>query len=118
MRTLSGRLQVLLIRRRLCSGCFLLLFPIDRRLVFTLYDFHSFGLRQFEECDTIPFLQVKVVGLFANNVVSFSSNVVPEGRLFSINSVSKPRMLSVPAVYVLGPLHLKTARECNGLSPT
>jgi hypothetical protein len=42
-----------------------------------------------------------VVGLFSINVVSFSRNVVLRGLLFSRNSVSNPRMLSVRAVYVL-----------------
>ena len=43
---------------------------------------------------------------FSNNVVSFSSNVVLRGFLFSINVVSNPRMLSVLGVYVLGSLQL------------
>src|SRR6478736_3368179 len=47
-----------------------------------------------------------VIGLFSNNVVSFSHNVVLRRLLFSLNSVSKPRMLSVRAVYVLSPLQL------------
>jgi hypothetical protein len=47
-----------------------------------------------------------VIGLFSNNVVSFSSNVVLRGLLFSINSVLKPRMLSVRADYVLSSLQL------------
>ena len=42
-----------------------------------------------------------VIGLFSNNVVSFSHNVVLRRLLCSLNSVSKPRMLSVRAVYVL-----------------
>jgi hypothetical protein len=42
-----------------------------------------------------------VVGLFSNNVVSFSRNVVLRDPLFSLNSVSKPLMLSVRADYVL-----------------
>ena len=61
-----------------------------------------------------------VVGLFSNNVVSFSSNVVLRGLLFSINLVSKPRMLSVRGDYVLSSLHLGTRRlrqavpvQCN-----
>ena len=37
----------------------------------------------------------------SNNVVSFSRNVVLSDPLFSIKVVSKPRMLSVRAVYVL-----------------
>jgi len=36
-----------------------------------------------------------VIGLFSNNVVSFSRNVVLSGPSFSPNVVSKPRMLSV-----------------------
>src|SRR5208282_6836666 len=47
-----------------------------------------------------------VVGLFSINVVSFSRNVVLRGLLFSLNSVSKPRMLSVRTVYVFSSLHL------------
>src|SRR5208283_2836474 len=47
-----------------------------------------------------------VIGLFSNNVVSFSRNVVLGELLFSINLVSKPRMLSVRAVYVLSSLHI------------
>jgi hypothetical protein len=42
-----------------------------------------------------------VFGLFSNNVVSFSRNVVLGELLFSLNSVPKPRMLSVRGVYVL-----------------
>jgi hypothetical protein len=48
-----------------------------------------------------------VIGLFSINVVSFSSNVVLRGLLFSINLVSKPRMLSVRGDYVLSSLHLE-----------
>src|SRR5271165_2339533 len=47
-----------------------------------------------------------VIGLFSNNVVSFSRNVVLRDPLFSLNSVSNPRMLSVRTVYVLSSLHL------------
>src|SRR5208337_2514480 len=47
-----------------------------------------------------------VVGLFSNNVVSFSSNVVLRDPLFSLNLVSKPRMLSVRGDYVLSSLHV------------
>jgi hypothetical protein len=36
----------------------------------------------------------------------FSSNVVPGGRLFSINLVPKQRMFLGQAIYVLSPLHL------------
>jgi hypothetical protein len=46
------------------------------------------------------------VGLFSNNVVSFSRNVVLRGFLFSLNVVPKPRMLSVRSDYVLSSLHL------------
>jgi hypothetical protein len=42
-----------------------------------------------------------VIGLFSNNVVSFSRNVVLSDASFSLNLVLKPRMLSVRAVYVL-----------------
>ena len=44
--------------------------------------------------------------LISSNVVSFSPNVVLRDPLFSLNSVSKPRMLSVSADYVLSPLQL------------
>jgi hypothetical protein len=47
-----------------------------------------------------------VVGLFLNNVGPFSSNVVPGGRLFSINLVPEQPMFLGQAIYVLGPLHL------------
>src|SRR5260221_4533735 len=52
-----------------------------------------------------------VVGLFSNNVVSFSRNVVLRDILFSVNLVSKPRMLSVRTVYVLGSLQLGPGRR-------
>ena len=42
-----------------------------------------------------------VVGLFSNNVVSFSHNVVLNDLLFSLNVVWKQRILSVRIVYVL-----------------
>jgi hypothetical protein len=42
-----------------------------------------------------------VIGLFSNNVVSFSRNVVLSGLSFSLNVVWKRAMLSVRAVYVL-----------------
>jgi hypothetical protein len=47
-----------------------------------------------------------VCGLFSTNVVSFSSNVVPSGSLFSINLVPKQRMFLGQAIYVLSPLHI------------
>jgi hypothetical protein len=47
---------------------------------------------------------------FPINVVSFSHNVVLRNPLFSINSVSKPRMLSVRAVYVLSSLQIDRHR--------
>ena len=52
---------------------------------------------------------VDVLGLFSANVGSFSRNVVPNIRIFSMNPVSKPPMFSVQAVYVIGPLHLACA---------
>ena len=52
-----------------------------------------------------------VVGLFSFNVVSFSSNVVLRGLLFSLNSVPKPPMLSVRADYVLSSLHIALVAE-------
>ena len=42
-----------------------------------------------------------VLGLFSNNVVSFSRNVVLTGPSFSPNVVRKRAMLSVRADYVL-----------------
>jgi hypothetical protein len=47
-----------------------------------------------------------VIGLSSNNLVPFSPNVVLSTRIFSANPVPKKRMFSVPAIYVLGPLHL------------
>ena len=47
-----------------------------------------------------------VFGLFANNVGPFSSNVVPGGRLFSINLVPEQPMFLGQAIYVLGLLQL------------
>jgi len=47
-----------------------------------------------------------ILGLFSLNVVSFSRNVVLSDPLFSLNSVSKPRMLSVRADYVLSSLQV------------
>ena len=47
-----------------------------------------------------------VVGLFSINVVSFSRNVVLSDPLFSLNSVSKLRILSVRTVYVLNSLQV------------
>src|SRR5271165_3545101 len=62
-----------------------------------------------------------VVGLLSNNVVSFSRNVVLSDPLFSLNSVSKPRMLSVRADYVLSSsLGLECAvrrRRCHAVRP-
>ena len=50
-----------------------------------------------------------VVGLFSINVGSFSRNVGRSERIFSANVGQKPRMLSGPAVYVLGPLQIPIA---------
>ena len=47
-----------------------------------------------------------VLGLFSANVGPFSRNVVPGAWIFSINVVSKPRMFSIPAIYVLDPLQV------------
>jgi len=46
------------------------------------------------------------IGLFSRNVVSFSHNVVPSAQIFSVDVVPKPPMYSVPALDVIGPLHL------------
>ena len=45
-----------------------------------------------------------VIGQFSINVVTISLNVLLRDLLFSLNMVSKPRMLSVSADYVLGSL--------------
>ena len=47
-----------------------------------------------------------VIGLFPINVVSFSRNMVLRDHLFSLNSVLKPRILSVRTVYVLSSLQV------------
>ena len=47
-----------------------------------------------------------VVGLFSINVVSFSSNVVLRGLLFSLKVVWKRAMFSVRGDYVLSSLQL------------
>src|ERR1700686_4298305 len=47
-----------------------------------------------------------VIGLFSNNVVSFSRNLVLSGLSFSLNLVLKSRMLSVRTIYVLSSLHI------------
>jgi hypothetical protein len=52
--------------------------------------------------------RANVIGLFSNNVVSFSRNVVLRDYLFSVNVVRKSRMLSVRAVYVLSSLQVGT----------
>jgi hypothetical protein len=52
-----------------------------------------------------------VLSLFSINVVSFSRNVVLRDPLFSLNSVSKPRMLSVLADYVLSSPQLEEKSE-------
>jgi hypothetical protein len=49
----------------------------------------------------------------SNNVVSFSRNVVLRGHLFSLNSVAKPRILSVRADDVLRSLQLLCAIACH-----
>ena len=63
-----------------------------------------------------------VLGLFSIIVVPFSRNVVLNARIFSINLVPKQRMLSVPAIYVLSPLHVwvvfdLTSRDSLGYEP-
>src|ERR671918_565361 len=50
-----------------------------------------------------------VLGPFSINVGSFSRNAVPSVRIFSVIPVPKRPMFSVPASYVLGPLHLGLA---------
>jgi hypothetical protein len=49
-----------------------------------------------------------VVGLFSINVGPFSRNAGPRHQTFSADLGPKPRMLSGPESYVLGPLHLVT----------
>jgi hypothetical protein len=48
----------------------------------------------------------RIIGLFSNNVVSFSRNVVLRGPLFSANVVPKQRMFLGQAIYVLWPLQI------------
>ena len=50
-----------------------------------------------------------VIGQFSPNVVSFSPNVVLRDPLFSLNVVSKPRMLSVRGNYVLSSLQVRAS---------
>ena len=50
--------------------------------------------------------EADILGLFSNNVVSFSCNLVLRRPLFSINLVPKQQMFSGRGVYVLGPLHI------------
>lgn len=47
-----------------------------------------------------------VVGLFPVIVGRFSRNVGPSERIFSANAGQRRRMLSGPAIYVLGPLQV------------
>ena len=42
----------------------------------------------------------------SHNLVPFSGNVVLSTPMSSANPVPEKRMFSVPAIYVLGPLHL------------
>jgi hypothetical protein len=59
-----------------------------------------------------------ILGLFSLNVVSFSRDVVLRVLLFSLNSVLKPRMLSVRADYVLSSLQLGSATRAPKRKPT
>jgi hypothetical protein len=52
-----------------------------------------------------------VVGLFSVIVGPFSRYVGRRGRIFSVNLGRKRRMLSGPAVYVLGPLQIAGQTE-------
>ena len=52
-----------------------------------------------------------VLGLFSNNLVPFSGNVVLTGPLFSINVVREWAMFLGQAIYVLGPLQLARAKN-------
>jgi hypothetical protein len=47
-----------------------------------------------------------LIGLFSNNLVAFSRNVIPDRPSFSVNLVSKQRMFLGQAIYVLGSLQL------------
>jgi hypothetical protein len=60
-----------------------------------------------------------VIDRFSNNVVSFSRNVVLSAPLFSLNSVPKPRMLSVRADYVLSSYEVGLGAQigCLGTYP-
>ena len=54
-----------------------------------------------------------IVGLFSINVGPFSPNVGRDHRIFSANLGPKRRMLSGRAVYVIGPLQVRTGMGCG-----
>src|SRR6266852_8476639 len=56
------------------------------------------------DCSRLLWFLPDVIGLFSIIVVSFSLNVGRSAPMFSINVVPKTRMLSVPTIYVIGPL--------------
>lgn len=64
-------------------------------------------------CSRIMWVLPDVVGLLSTNVGSFSRNVGPRSRIFSVNLVPHRPMLSVPSGYVFGPLHLAAAVVLN-----
>jgi hypothetical protein len=58
---------------------------------------------------SVMWSRADILGLFSNNVVSFSRNLVLKSLLFSINVVRKWAMFLGQAIYVLGPLQLRKA---------
>jgi hypothetical protein len=60
-------------------------------------------------CSRIMWVLADVVGLFSINEGPFSRNVGRRQRIFSANVVPNRRMLSGPAVYVLGPPQISNA---------
>jgi hypothetical protein len=53
---------------------------------------------------SVMWSRADILGLFSNNVVSFSRNLVLKSLLFSINVVRKWAMFLGQAIYVLGPV--------------
>jgi hypothetical protein len=67
----------------------------------------SYTIRH-EDRSRLMWVPPDVVGLFSINVGPFSCNAGPRHQTFSADLGPKPRMLSGPESYVLGPLHLVT----------
>lgn len=55
-----------------------------------------------------------VIGPFSTKVDRFSRIVVQGAPIFSVNVVPKPPMQSVPAIYVIGPLHVAASEDRRG----